>query len=345
MAISRTELTSEIADRVCPACGAKNLRTSATCYACGEAIPLHGDSLPAPRGGPLVGDDEITIPVAWRIGVNSLRLVARNRSLLVFPIVGGAAAIGALALLGLGLYSLHPNLSTLLFWAVSHPLWPILFAVAAYVTVVTVSTIALAGLIGASVLALQGGQPRARDGWRIARAHLGILLAWSLLDATVGLVLELVSRRLGILGAIAGMAGGIAWGLSTYFVVQVLVLEQPRIRPSIARSARIMRHLFGDVVFSDILAELLTAAGLILVIATLVVGTLETFVHGYAADYLLLGAVGVVAGTLLMILGATVAVVVQTGLFRYAVTGTLDPSLFSNALGRRAQSPGSQPTG
>lgn len=344
MAISSSELASEVADRICPACGAKNLRTSTACYVCGQSISPYDAYFPPPQGGPLVGDDKITVRVAWRIGVNSLRLVGRNRSLLVFTLAGEGASLGALALLGLGLYSLHPHLSTLPLWAVYHLPWAILFLVAAYVSVVVLSTVALAGLVGASVLALQGGQPSVRDGWRVARAHLGILIVWALLDATVGLVLELLSRRLGIVGGILKIAGGIAWGLATYFVVQVLVLEVPRIRPSIRRSARIMRHLFGDVVFSNILAELLAVVGLLLMLGTLGLSAVETIAHGYSVDYVLLSVGAVVAGTFLLILGSTVSAVVQTGLFRYAVTGTLDPTLFLSALRRGPRAPSSRPS-
>lgn len=330
MAISTAELVSETADRVCPACGAKNLRTSTACYACGHEISSHGVYYPPPTGGPLVGDDQITIRVAWRIGVNSWRLVGRNPSLLVFPLVGGGASLAALAVLGLGFYSLHPNVSTLPIWTVYHLLWAILFLVAAYVVVVVLSTIAMAGLIGASALALQGARPTARDGWRLARAHLRVLIVWALLDATVGLVLSVLARRAGITGGILGLVGGIAWGLGTYFVVQVLMLETPRLRWSIGRSAQLMRHLFGDLVFSDILADLFAAAGLVLVLGTFGVSIEQTAIHGFSVGYLLLSAGGLVAGTYLMILGSTVSAVVQTGLFRYAVTGTLDPTLFSN---------------
>lgn len=335
MEISRAELGSEVADRVCPACGAKNLRTSTECYACGSDISSSTAYFPVPKGGPLVGDDEITIRGAWRIGVNSLRLVGRNSSLLVFPLVGGGASLAALALLGLGFYSLHPDLSTLPIWTVYHLPWAILFLAAAYVAVVVLFTIAAAGLIGASVLALQGERPRAQDGWRVVRAHLGVLVAWALLDATVGLALDVLARRVGLVGGIVALVGGLAWGLGTFFVVQVLVLETPHLRPSIGRSAQLMRHLFGDLVFSDILADLLAGAGLVLILGAFGFGAWETAAHGYGLGYLLLAAGGLAAGTFLMMVGITVAAVVQTGLFRYAVTGTLDPTLFSDARGRR----------
>jgi len=334
MAVSISELTDESPSRICPSCGAGNLRTSSVCYRCGETIPLHGDNLPAPKGGPLVGDDQITIRVAWGIGVNALRLVRRTRSLLLFPLLGGGSAIGALALLGLAFYSLHPNLATLPFWAVGHLGWVFLFIVLAYLSAVAISTVFLAGLIGASVIALEGGHPQLRDGWRVARAHLGPLLAWSLVDATVGLALQVAARRLGWVGAIVGIAGGIAWGISTYFVVQVLVLEKQRIGPSLARSARIIRYLFGDVVFADIVADLLLAAGSILFIGTVTVGLVGMLLNGYSSGYLLLAAVGVVGGIFLMVLGSAVATVVQTGLFRYAVTGTLDRALFPARMER-----------
>ena len=220
-----------------------------------------------------------------------------------------------------------------------HLAWVLLFLALAYLVAVIVSTVFLAGLIGASVSALEGRNPQLRDGWRVARAHLGPLIAWSLLDATVGLLVQVVARRLGVAGGIVGIARGIAWGISTYFVVQVIVLEHQRIAPSVARSARIIRHLFGAVVFSDILADLFLAAELILFIGTAVLGGVGMLLNGSSAVYLLLATLGTIGGTFLMLVGSAVAMLVQTGLFRYAVTGTLDRALFPARLDRPSTGP------
>jgi len=337
--VSAADLSDQAADRVCQACGAPNLRTSSRCYACGQELPLpgHGDQMPAPKGGPLTGDDKITIRLAWRLGVNSFRVVARNPSLLLFPLVGGGGALGALALLGLGIYLLHPNPSTLPFWFLTQPNWFVLFAVAAYVSVVIVTTLALAGLVGATALALQGGHPSVRDGWRVARKHIGRVIIFGLLDATVGLALALLARRLGFLGGVLRVVAGLAWWLATYFVVQVLVLEDQPLLPSIYRSARFMRHLFGDVVFSNILASLLTVVGLVLLLGGVIYGTIATLLWGPSAVYLGLALGGGIGGLFLMLIGSTVSVVVTTGLYRYAATGELDPTLFRRVIGSDAR--------
>lgn len=335
--ISPAELTSEQADRFCPNCGAGNLRTSIRCYVCDAELDSYAVTSPPPRGSPLVGDDQITIRGAWRLGVNSLRLVIRYPALLAFPVIGGCTAVLSLVLLGVGLYSLHPDEQTFLLWAVHNPLWPILFAVVAYLAMVIVSVVTLAGMIGATSLSLQGQRPTVRGGFRIARAHLGTLIAWSVLDASVGVILEVVTRRMGLAGAIIRVAGGIAWGLATYFVVQVLVLERPAIRPAIARSARIMRHMFGDVVFSNILAELLAAVGLLVIVGGMLPVLFGLFMVGVSPWAFYLCPVGLVAGGFLVALGSAVSGVVQTALFRYAVTGTLDANLFANVARSGAQ--------
>jgi hypothetical protein len=328
MGVSAADLTSDAPDRVCPSCGAGNLRTSAACYRCGASLWGATPTSAPPPSGPLVGDDRITIRRAWHLGLNALRLVGRNRSLLVFPLVGSVATFATVALLGLGLYWLHPDLGTFALWAFGHPYWPIAFAVTGYVTSVVVSMLALAGLVGASVVALEGRRPTVSDGWRVARTHLGSLLAWSLLDATVGLLLQLVTSRMRVAGAVLRIAGGIAWGISTYFVVQVLVLERQPIPASIARSARIIRYLFGDVLFSDIVAGLLAGAGVFLAAGAFVALVLGLPGSAGSVPWIVGAAGGILAGTFLLLLGSTTATLVQTGLFRYAVTGRLDPTLY-----------------
>ena len=78
-------------------------------------------------------------------------------------------------------------------------------------------------LVGAALIRLDGGDPTVADGLRIARERLGSILAWSLLAATVGMILKAARERAGWLGSLVVGMIGIAWNLATFLVVPVLV--------------------------------------------------------------------------------------------------------------------------
>lgn len=86
---------------------------------------------------------------------------------------------------------------------------------------------------------LDGREATIGDGWTIVRAHLGGVLRWALVSATVGVVLRLIQERTGLIGVIATWIGNLAWGLATVFVVPILLFEpvdvrgDPALRPCV----------------------------------------------------------------------------------------------------------------
>jgi hypothetical protein len=271
-----------------------------------------------------------TFSDSWRLTKISFRLIFEDSALLVFPLVAGLSAIGVLALFALGTFFLAPLLLIGGSLSTSYEVVGLVLFLVAYFSTTFITVYATAALIGAATLKLQGQQPAAADGWKIARANLSRLLVWSLLAATVGLLIQVVSSRIrGAAGIIVGGIAGATWAIATYFVIPVIIYEKSTPWQSLGRSAKLFLNTFGRTLVTNIVLALLLAAGIIAAVVLGVFGLFEVFVASPAnavlGVILIVTALGV--GVLFALLGASAEGVLRAALYRYATTGKIDPDL------------------
>jgi hypothetical protein len=177
-----------------------------------------------------------------------------------------------------------------------------------------------AALVAAAAVRLEGGPSPVRQGVRTAVAHLPAIIGWSLITATVGLVLKALADRAGALGAVASLVGGVAWTLVTFLVLPVLVIEGVGPVAAIRRSAELLRGTWGEQVAGTASIGLVMGA---ITLGVIVIGGAITFL---VAD---------VSGTLVAIaLTATVLVVVFVALLSSALAGIFNVALYRYAAGQ-----------
>ncbi len=101
-------------------------------------------------------------------------------------------------------------------------------------------------LIASAMLRLRGGDPDIRYGLRAASSHIPALIGWSLITATVGLILQILRNRTdNIIGRLAiGLVGGV-WAYMTFFVIPVIVAEGCGPVEAIKRSGSLFRQTWG----------------------------------------------------------------------------------------------------
>ena len=264
---------------------------------------------------------------SWRLTRTAFRMIREDRALLVFPLVGGLAAIAIVLLFALGEYLfVYPYANGSGFSSATYLLAFLVF-LPAYFALAFVSTYCTAALIGAATKKLNGQYATAADGWAVARSRLGRLAGWALLSATVGLVIQLISSRVrGVGGWIIGAVGGAAWGVVTYFIVPVLLFEDLRPWPALKRSARLFVNSFGRTMFSNLALGLLIGLAVLGAFALGVVGLWLLFVGPLLLGIVLIAA-GLVVGIVAVLVGAAAEGVLQAALYRYATTGKIDPDL------------------
>jgi hypothetical protein len=174
---------------------------------------------------------------------------------------------------------------------------------------------------------LQGRDMSVGEGLSNALQHFTSILGWALLSATVGIVLHLLRERGGVIGQFASAIVGGAWGLVTFFVVPVLVLEDKGVFDAIRESASLIRKTWGETIIgsgSIVLVFLIIGiVGFFGVIATLFLGSMMVFGIALALFIALVIILAVVA--------AAMQGIFVTALYTYAKTGTV-PSAFDRDL-------------
>lgn len=130
-------------------------------------------------------------------------------------------------------------------------------------------------LVGAAFIRVRGGDPTLADGLRAANRRLPAIFGYSLIAASVGLILNALQERSrkNVLGRIAAGMIGMAWTLITFLVVPVLVFEGIGPVAAIKRSTQLLRQTWGEQITSTFgfgaIGFLFSLVGVLMVLAGL----------------------------------------------------------------------------
>lgn len=254
------------------------------------------------------------IGTGWQLTKTSLRVLRKDKELLLFPLLSGLAILGILAAFIGGMFV------TVGFGAAFGGDLTWLFAVLMVVYYIVSFFIAFffnAAIIGAATIRLNGGNPTLGDGLRIARENVKRIFLWAVFAATVAMILRAIQERLGFIGKILIGLVGIAWSLATYFVVPVLVYEKLGPWAAVKRSAHLFKTTWGETLVGGFslgaIFVLLGLAGLLAPILGFLLGGVVGLLVGIVVLVVYWVALGLVASAASSILIAA--------LYRYATTG------------------------
>ena len=242
-----------------------------------------------------------------RLAKISWGVVKQDRSMLWLPVLSFGCSLLLTALFAAGI------------WGVGLPegerLEPVHYVIlfVLYVVLAFVSIFFNAAVIGMAMKRLRGEDASIRDGLDLARAHIGKIFVWSVITATVGMVLRAIAERSGIVGRIVLSLIGVAWNVITFFVVPVLLFEPVGVTDGIKRSASIFRQRWGETFVGS------GAIGLVIFLASLAVIVVSVPL-GMAVPVLGV-AVGVIGLGALAAIGVACTGVFNAALYRYATTG------------------------
>ena len=246
----------------------------------------------------------------------SLAVLRVYPQLVVFPLIS-MVMLGAM-LLGTGglLLSGHGNGRT----AALHLAAILLF----YMAATLVSVFFNAALVACVHAALEGRPVALGAGLAVAASRLPQILGWTLFAGTLGLVIAMAGdllRRLGILGAVIGVGAPIGWGVMTFLVVPVLVMEGPGPLRCLERCVRLIRADWGEALGVETGVGLLHALALVPVLLVVLAAA--------AAQVPLV--VALVPGALFLpvALGGIAALdmIYRTAVYLHAATGALPPAI------------------
>ncbi|RLB22316.1 MAG: hypothetical protein DRG71_07235 [Deltaproteobacteria bacterium] len=185
---------------------------------------------------------------SWELVKASASVLRADKELVIFPIVSGIGVIVvtlsfAFPMLLAGFFDALLKGHARVFGLVVG----LLFYTVQYFVIIFSN----AALVGAATIRLEGGDPTVRDGFRIAWQHIGAILGYALIAATVGMILRWLSERGKTLGRITSSILGLAWNLATYLVVPVLVIEGVGPLEAIRRSANLLRKTWGEQIVGN----------------------------------------------------------------------------------------------
>ena len=168
-------------------------------------------------------------------------------------------------------------------------------------------------IVACATIRMGGGDPTLLDGLNIASSRIFKIIMWAFVAASFGMLLRMIQGRSNLLGkAISGLLG-MAWSLTSYLVIPVLVNENKWPFDAFVDSIDLLKKAWGEGLVGSF------SFGLIFTIASL-------------PAYFILG-IGVYSGgsILFLTLVAAIAYFLALSIFHSALQGIFQAALYQFA--------------
>lgn len=285
---------------------------------------------------------------SWEITKTSVNVLLLDKELLLFPIFAGifstiffVAMIFPFIISGIVSSLVGESLGTILSYVAIFVLYLGLAFIATFFNVCVVYTIKKR---------FEGGNATFFESLGFGFSKLKLIFAWSIVSATVGLVLNIlnnVAEKLGPVGKIimnitVSVLGGV-WGIITIFVVPAMVYDNVGPLTAIKNSVETLKKTWGE--------SLIRYVGLGLVQLVIFLGILFVGIIFSIILLLVLPLLGIIMFLVTLVLLILVVLiftllntVFNTALFVYAKTGTVpqgyNPELMKSAFKQKEQKKG-----
>jgi hypothetical protein len=188
----------------------------------------------------------------WDMAVESLSVLRKDKELLVFPLLSLMACVLVIASFAWPLWfsGYARQVMQQPQWQKEWFVWATLFAF--YAVNYFIILFFNAALVAGALIRLRGGDPTLADGFRAAVSRLPQILAWTLVSATVGMLLKMADRKADRWQGLAFSLLGVAWSVATFFVVPVLVVEKVGPWDALKRSAKVISDSWGEAFVADL---------------------------------------------------------------------------------------------
>ena len=263
---------------------------------------------------------------SWHLFKTSMSVVKQDKELLWMPVLSFLASVVAvLGITGIGYVGgIFPdpvgadgNVKPL----------ALLLSFTMYVVLAFIGLYFNAAVVAAASERLAGGDPTVKSALGKANQHLLRLFLWSIVVATVNVLLQAIraaasrgGRGADIVGQIVTGMLGFAWNVATYFMVPVLLFEDKKIGAGLKRSGSLFKQTWGETVIGQ---GGIGLVGSLVTFGILLVGMLLLYLVAPLGMFVVLPllVVIVLAAIFSALLFAVVAGVYKAALYRYATTG------------------------
>jgi len=252
---------------------------------------------------------------SWILVKASAAVLRSDKELLLFPVISSIATLVATAtflvpVIGLRLFE-GGNIG------VMGAVVGFLFYLCQYFVIFFFNT----ALVGAAMIRLEGGDPTVADGLRIARSKVGVILGYAAIAATVGLLLQMISEKSGVIGKIVIGLVGMAWTLASFLVVPILVTRDVGPIDAIKESIALLKRTWGENVAGNVGIGLAFGLVMVAVVVTVVALVIGAAVLGGVKLAIVVGVVGAFAIATVAVIQAALSGIYSAAVYRYAMDG------------------------
>lgn len=260
--------------------------------------------------------------ISWELFKASVAVLQQDRELLWFPVLSTIAAllVGITFLVPLGVFvSSHPQLDETQSLPKAFYAGLFVFYVVQYFVMFFFNT----ALVGAALARLDGRDPTLRDGLQIARARFAAILGYAIIASTVGIFLQAIEERVGLIGRIIVGLLGATWTVASFLVVPVLATRDVGPLDAVKQSVSLLKKSWGENVighagFGVIFALVYVAIiGLIILIGVPLAG-LSNDPQGMAPPLVALAIIGILALMLVAVVQSALKGIYSAALYRHA---------------------------
>ena len=184
----------------------------------------------------------------WKLGLESFKIIAENSNLLLFPL----ASTGVMFLISVGFFG---SLGLLFGFGpeffegfLQNEFLGYFLLFGFYLVANFIIIFFNVGLVYNIRRIFRGEEVRFTEAMRYSRSRSGNILSWSILAATVGIVLKMMEDKLGALGRFISNLMGAAWSILSFFVLPVLTYEEVSAVEALKRSGSIMKRKWGEAI-------------------------------------------------------------------------------------------------
>jgi Family of unknown function (DUF6159) len=267
----------------------------------------------------------------WSLMSDCWQVLKRDKALLLFPLLSGICCLCLLASFAIPLYTTGawepPKSNAAAHQQVAYYGVLFLFYFCNYFVIVFFN----AGIVACAATRMGGGNPSVADGFRAAASRLPVILGWTLISATVGLVLRILEDRSEKLGRIVAGLLGMAWTIVSFLVIPILVVENRSPFSALKDSTVLLKKTWGEQLISNFSFGMIFFLLSIPAIGLIVLGVLA----GSAPALFACIGLGAIYLILLALIQSALQSIFQTALYLYARNGQV-PEGFRDEILRGA---------
>ncbi len=268
------------------------------------------------------------ISYTWALMRASWDVLKKDKTLLLFPLLSGICCLMVLLSFAVPMFitgAWHPpargasQVDVTVYYGILF-----LFYLANFFVITFFNT----AIISCAMLRMAGGNPTVGDGFREAAARLPQIAGWALLSATVGLILRIIEDRSKWVGRIVAGLLGMAWTVTSFMVVPIIVAERKGTFGELKGSTEVLsktrgEQLVGSFSFGMVFGILSLPAVAMIVIAIILGNT-----------WMLMLSIGLAVGYLIVLslVQSALQSIFQAAVYLYAYNNGLAPEGFDSDL-------------